>query len=273
VRHLLDLGHRVINIDRKPGDDPRARFVDCDVRQRESVAPILAECDGVCHLAEIPNVHSGARPDEVYWKNTRSTSVVLQAAADLHLRHAVYASSCQVYGCWGEPNIVPLRFPVKEEDPVRPQNAYAASKAANEIFARYLSDSGGASMSIFRFPWVVTKDFDEKAIRHFEREDGPLRDGFNTFIHATDLASAFGAALEKQRPGCEIYNLSAADILSVFPLVERMGKHHPAFPPLPSKWPDFKSPISVEKAERTLGWSPKWSFLEYFRSFQARSGH
>ena len=270
VRELLDRGHQVVNLDRRPGDDDRARFVDCDIRLRESVTPVLATCDAVCHLAEIPNLEGGVPLDEVYWTNARSGSVVLQAAADLHLRHAVYASSCQVYGCWGAGSVSPCRFPIDETYPIQPMNAYAVSKVANETFAKYLCGHDGASISIFRFPWVMIQDFDNAQWQHFEQNDGPLHDGFNTFIHATDLARAFAAAVEFGRSGCEIYNLSAPDILSVFPLRQRLEKHHPDFPPLPPDWPEFKSPVVTEKAQAMLGWKPQWSFLEHFHAIRIR---
>jgi len=36
-----------------------------------------------------------------------------------------------------------------------------------------------------------------------------VHDGFETFIHATDLAEGFAATVEASRPGCEIYNMGA----------------------------------------------------------------
>jgi nucleoside-diphosphate-sugar epimerase len=97
-----------------------------------------------------------------------------------------------------------------------------------------------------------------------------LRDGFNTFVHATDLARAFALAVELARPGVDVYNFSAADIISVVPLRKRLEKNHPDVPPLPPGWPDLKSPIVIDKAKALLGWEPRWSFQEYFRERQAR---
>jgi nucleoside-diphosphate-sugar epimerase len=270
VRHLLDRGHKVVNLDRHPGDDDRARFVECDVRQRDSISLVLADCDAVCHLAEIPNVHAGVPFDEVYWSNARAGSVVLQAAADLGLRHAVYSSTCQVYGCWGDNSVAPIRLPVDESHPLQLMNAYSVSKASNELFAKCLCGQSRMSVSIFRFPWVVTKDFEDAQLQHFEHSDGPVRDGFETFIHATDLARAFAAAVETNRPGCEIYNLSAEDILSPAPLPPRLARHHPEYPPLPPDWPEHKSPLVIEKAQNLLGWKPQWSFMEQFRAIRTR---
>jgi nucleoside-diphosphate-sugar epimerase len=270
VRHLLDRGHRVLNIDRRAGDDDRAHFIDCDIRQRESLLPVLKDCEVVCHLAEVPNVHSGVPFDEVYWNNTRSTSVVLQVAADLKLRHAVYSSSCQVYGCWGENKIAPVRFPIDESHPLQPMNAYSVSKVANEMFAKYIFAHEGLSMSILRFPWVMTQDFTDDELRGFDRIDQPFNDGFETFIHPTDLARAFAAAAEACHHGCEIYNVGAADIMSSMSIHQRLAKYHPGLPPLPPGWPDYKSPLITEKAANLLNWRPLWSFSGHINAAKAR---
>jgi nucleoside-diphosphate-sugar epimerase len=267
VRHLLERGHTVVNLDRKPGDDDRARFVECDIRQRQAIAPVLADCDGVCHLAEIPNPYGGVPLDEIYWNNTQAASVVLHAAAELGLKHAVYASTCQVYGCWGWHRVVPIRFPIDETYPVQPMNVYAVSKVANELFAQNLAreKEKGMRISIFRFPWVMKNDFDGSAAEKWASQDAPWQDGFGTFVHGSDLARAFAAALETNLPGCNTYNIGAPDVLSVAPLQTRLKKHHPDYPLLPAGWPDHKSPLITEKAQKMLGWKPLWSFAEYFR--------
>jgi nucleoside-diphosphate-sugar epimerase len=149
-------------------------------------------------------------------------------------------------------------------------NAYAVSKVANEMFANYIHREEGLSISILRFPWVMTEDFSDADLLSFERIDEPFHDGFETFIHATDLAEGFAATVEASRPGCEIYNMGAADILSWMPLGKRLAKYHPHVPPLPAAWPDHKSPLVIEKAENLLDWRPKWSFAGHITEAQAR---
>jgi nucleoside-diphosphate-sugar epimerase len=256
VPMLLHRGHQVVNVDRRPGNTD-ARFIEGDVHDRDFIKPILAESDAVCHCAEIAAPRGPS--DELFSTNTRACAVVLQAAADLGLRHSVYCSTCQVYGTWGPGWVAPARLPIDENDPPNPMNAYAVSKAANELFARYVSRERGHGISIFRFPWVVYDAKQEQWLRQLTQSDGKLVEGMNTFIHGEDLALAFALAIEKALPGCEIYNLAAAEVLSRVPLRERIVRHHPDFPPLPANWPDRKSPLLIEKAEKMLGWRPKWS--------------
>jgi nucleoside-diphosphate-sugar epimerase len=272
VRCLLERGHRVVNLDREPGADEGATFVKCDIREREAIEPVLRECDAVCHLAEIPSSGCPFPKDEIYWSNTRAASVVLQAAADLKLRHAVYASTAQVYGCWGDEYVAPLQLPIDETCPVNPMNVYATSKVANEGFARYLARHEKIGISVVRFPGVVATKEREEELWKYREFDGRLGDGLCTFIHGSDLARAFAAAIETGREGCEVYNLSAPDILSVVPLRERLERHHPDFPQLPPGWPDLKSPLVTEKAGKLLGWEPTWSFAKYLRERDGRGG-
>jgi nucleoside-diphosphate-sugar epimerase len=272
VRCLIERGYSVVNLDRVIGDDDRAEFVDCDIRERSAIEPVLRGCDSVVHLAEIPSAGCPFPKDEIYWNNTRAASVVLQAAADLQLRHAVYASTAQVYGSWGDEHVTPVRLPIDEEYPVNPRNVYSVSKVANEGFCKYLSGIQNLGISIVRFPGVVATMEREEGLWKYREYDGRLSDGMCTFIHGSDLARGIAAAIEKGREGCEVYNLSAADILSTIPLRERLHTHHPDFPELPVGWPDLKSPLVIEKARKLLGWEPEWSFGKYLRERDGGGG-
>lgn len=269
VRHLLDRGHRVINMDRCGGADERARFVQCDVRDYKDVAAKLRECDAVCHLADIPNVRTGPTTDEVYWSNARSSSVVLQAAADLHLRRVIYTSTCQIYGYAGDGHVPPRYLPVDEAHPPYPSNAYAISKTANEAFAQMTARNANMPVTIFRLPFVVIAEPDRSMLEAIEREDGPVDDGMRTFVHGDDCAAAYVAAFDAELGGCEVFNICADDVMSAEPIARRMAGNA-RFPSLPRDWPAYKSPLSNEKAKKMLGWSPQWSFADFFRRKMGR---
>jgi nucleoside-diphosphate-sugar epimerase len=112
----------------------------------------------------------------------------------------------------------------------------------------------------------------EDGLWRYAQRDGELSDGLCTIIHASDLARGIASTVETSRPGFEIYNLGAEDILSVVPLKDRLERHHRDFPPLPADWPPLKSPLVIEKAERLLGWKPLWSFANYLRERESRTG-
>jgi nucleoside-diphosphate-sugar epimerase len=273
VKELTQRGHQVLNLDRRQSPDKLARFMYVDLRHREQVQPVLEQVDAVVHLAEMTNANLPYSADEIFSHNTRVTSVVLQTAADLHLQRAIYTSSCQVYGCWDSPKVPPLRLPFDETHPVQPQNVYSLSKVANESYAHYVAKHHGLSVAIFRLPWVMQEEHDghaevpERWWHWLEHDAGPT-DGLETYIHAKDVALAYALALEHPKSGCETYHLTAAEVLSANPLRQRL-EHHKDYPSLPDNWPDFKSPLLLEKARQHFGWEPTINLLDHYRRWKA----
>ena len=266
-RELVSRGHDVRNLDRRPPAAGAAgTFIEVALGQRDRVRELFAGVDAVAHLGEIPNVAAGTSPDEVYAENTRTGATVMQAAADLKLRRLIYTSSAQVYGMWGGTFAAPKHLPFDETHPIAPHNAYAASKAANERYARLVAEQQGLAVAVFRLPWVHTGDTLEPLLTHLR--DKPARtDGFATYVQVQDIARAYALALERppQSP-FEVFHFSAAEIMSLYPLRERLREHHPGFPSLPSDWPSFRSPVLTAKAREHLDWEPKWNFLDLYRA-------
>ena len=81
----------------------------------------------------------------------------------------------------------------------------------------------------------------------------------------TDVARAYVLALENPHSGCEVYQFSAAEIWSIYPLADRLRDHHPDYPPLPRDWPALKSPLITQKAREHFGWEPAWNVLDFYR--------
>lgn len=263
VPALLDSGYAVVNFDGRKQRDERAAFVFGDVRDRAQVASAMRGCDAVIHLAEIAGPAVPVPVDEIFWGNACAGSVVMQSAMDLDLRRIIYTSSCQIYGCWDENSVPPIRLPFDETHPPQPRNVYAMSKVANEGYARYVHERSGMPISIVRLPHVL---FDRMLTRTYARkimEDTGPSDGFETYVHAADAARAFVAALDAGRPGFEVYNIFASDIASGIPLRQRLLRHHPDYPKLPDDWPDYQSPVSTAKAWEQLRWKAQWSFRDF----------
>jgi nucleoside-diphosphate-sugar epimerase len=274
IKHLLDHGHQVVNLDRRQARQPLCRFVFIDLRQRDQVQRALEHVDAVCHLGEIPNVDLPISPEEIFHSNTAAGSTVLQCAADLGLRRAIYTSSCQAYGCWGRDYHAPLHLPFDETLPLRPQNAYGLSKAVNEDYAHLVARRHGLSVAIFRFPWV--NDWDMKAKgpdwKWFADHTG-RGEGFATYVHVSDAVAAYRLALEHPRPGCEAYHFIANEVMCARPIRAALLEHHPDFPPLPVDWPLFKSPVLTDKAREHFGWQPAWNLLDFYRQAFGRDPH
>lgn len=264
VRELMNRGHSVINLDLRQARDPVTRFVYLDLRNREILQQVLEDVEVVVHLGEIP--HIGERShQQVYTTNTAIGATVLQTAADLKLRRAIYTSTCQVYGTWGGKRTPPVMLPLDETHPLRPQNGYALSKKANEEFSRLMTDHHGLNVSVFRLPWV-TGEHMLRRIRGWMRggpQEGPSLE-MGTYVYTGDVARAYALAIEKDLPGWEVYHLSAEDIALVEPLPVVHRKYLSDYPPLPADWPDYRSPMDTTRARQALGWSPQWSIREAY---------
>jgi UDP-glucose 4-epimerase len=142
-------------------------FLQADVRDTSTLQEALHGVDLVYHLAAQSSVIN-ATGDLNYTFNTNvgGTFNLLQAAKMNKSRRVVFASSREVYGD-------PEQLPVPETAPVRPRNAYGASKAASEAFC-WAYGSDGPETSVLRLANVygpgdrdrVLPLFIENALEH-----------------------------------------------------------------------------------------------------------
>lgn len=256
VAELVRRGLSVVCLDRRAPLHPLTPFVVLDLRERGAVLAALAQVDAVCHLGEIPNL-CGLPPEEVFAHNTAVASMVFQAAADLKLRRVVYASSIQYYGFCGGGSAVPHFLPLDESHPPQPQQAYALSKVANESYAALVAKRDGLSIAALRLPWMSDWKLDGSADWSFFEQPTETIFELGTYLHVTDGATAFAAALLAPRPGFEAYNVVATNALSNRPVAEVLRQAHPSYPALPADWPAFRCPYLADKFREHFGWAPQ----------------
>ncbi len=267
VKALAERGDEVLNLDRRQSKLKMARLVYVDLLHREVVQPVLEQVEAVIHLAEVPNSNAPLAANEIFARNTATGSLIFQTAADIGLKRVIYASSCQAYGMWDVGRIAPLRLPFDETHPLLPQNVYGLSKACNERYAQLVHKQSGMPISIFRMPFVMTEP-PEKIGEHWLRWVDRQRtstDGFETYVHVSDVVRAFLAALDRNVPGCEAYHLSGPEVMIGRPIREHLLEVAPDYPPLPEDWPKWKSPMLLDKARAQLGWEPQFNFLDLYR--------
>jgi UDP-glucose 4-epimerase len=115
-----------------------------DVRDRDLLARLTEGTDVVYHLAAQSNVLGAiSDPDYSFTTNVVGTYEVLRAARVSGVRRVIFASSREVYG-------EPERTPVPETAPLRPKNAYGASKVAAEMYCHAFAEQG-LDVGILRF--------------------------------------------------------------------------------------------------------------------------
>ena len=111
-------------------DAGKVTFIEGDIRDSERLRELMRGVAVVFHLAAQSNViGSESDPDYAYTTNVTGTYHILQEAGRAGVRRVVFTSSREVYG-------EAQSLPVSEYAPIRPQNMYGASKAADEMLAR-----------------------------------------------------------------------------------------------------------------------------------------
>ena len=111
----------------------RIEFLEGDIRDRQTCAAACAGIDYILHQAALGSVpRSLADPLTSHDVNVTGTLNMLYAAHEAGVKRFVYASSSSVYG--DHPVL-----PKVEENVGEPLSPYAATKAADEMYARIFS--------------------------------------------------------------------------------------------------------------------------------------
>ncbi|MFQ3669642.1 MAG: NAD(P)-dependent oxidoreductase, partial [Fimbriimonadaceae bacterium] len=259
IRLLAEHGHEVRCLDvRTDRDSVKSPYLYVDLTDKHQVWHALEGYEAIVHLGEIPHLMGAMPPDRVFSHNTTAGTCVLQTAADLGFAKAVYASSCQVYGAWGDPVRRPDYLPIDERHDLHPRNAYAAGKVANEAYGRMIAESTPMAVAAMRFPYVYGR-WGRMSVQwvRFMLESLEPRDGMATYVTATDLAEAIRAVLESDMRGFEAYNVAAAGILSGHPVREYLAAAFPDYPEIPESFGESPTPIDTSKLTARTGWRPK----------------
>lgn len=154
VRALAEAGDEVVALDNlrrgvraKLADLERSgamRFLEGDIRDRETVRAAMRGCARVYHLAAQSNVLGAVTDlDYSFTSNVVGTYTVLVAAREAGVESVIFTSSREAYG---EVD----RLPVAEDRPLQPKNAYGASKVAGEVYCRAVQATYGLDVRVLR---------------------------------------------------------------------------------------------------------------------------
>lgn len=207
---LVQAGHEVVGVDRQP---TRAKGVQgrvLDLRDAAAVYDPMRGCEAVIHLA---NLSGGADCSmDIYRHNVTVNANVFQAAAELGVRHLIYASSVQVFAgdrhagtaTADKPSCLSY-LPLDGDEPPCPGNAYAASKEAGEALLRYCArlDPALAAVSV-RWPLIADAAklafYRDRAPADAPVDGGMLDVGF-AYLAVEDAADLLVALLERPEAG------------------------------------------------------------------------
>jgi GDP-4-dehydro-6-deoxy-D-mannose reductase len=245
---------------------------DLDVADGPRVRAALAAArpDAVVHLAAVSFVPDAeqdrARAFRVNYLGTRN--VLAAAAAEAPRARVLLASSSTVYG-----SAAPGAPPFDEAAPLRPENAYARTKAAGDLLGAAFAARG---LAVWRArPWNHTgagrpDRFVESSIARqlAEIEAGrrPPRlalgalDSLRDFLHVEDVVDAYLALLRSDAaPGA--YNVASGAGVTIRALLERLlalSRVRPEVVVDPSRLrPPDGSIGSPARLAAATGWAPR----------------
>lgn len=280
---LLNAGHEAVVFDslergHREAIDPRARFVQGDLRDRDAIMKAMADVkpDAVVHFAAYALVPESMNEPGMYFHNNVTGGVNLaEAMVRNGVGSIVFSSTCATYG---QPDVVPIT----EELPQRPENPYGESKLAFEKVLNWYHDLKGMKAVYLRYfnACGATEKFGEdhdpethliplilqvpmgkreKIIIFGDDYDTPDGTCIRDYIHIVDLAQAHIQALTKPHSGA--FNLGTGNGCSVKEVIEtaRAVTGHP----IPAKVAMRRAGdpprlvASPEKAKTVLEWTPR----------------
>ena len=285
VRYLLDRGHSVVSLDIAPFDYPeknRVKVITGDIRDRSSVDRAMEGVDIVVHTAAALPLY---KPADIFSTDIDGTRNILQSALEHKVERMIHISSTAVYG-------IPDHHPLFEDDKKQGVGPYGEAKVkAEEVCFEYRKK--GMCVPVLRpKSFVGPERLGVFALLYDWAKDGKnfpmLGNGKNRYqlLDVEDLCDAFYLAATVDRDkandtfniGAKIFTTMRQDYQAVLDRAG-FGKKIIGLPAKPAIWtprflealhlsPLYKwvyetaatdSFVSIEKAERVLGYVPKYS--------------
>lgn len=265
VKHLLEQGYEVVNVDTRRPATALCRTIVADLTQLGQVVTAFSAFgtgdrrpyDGVIHMAAIPRAHETPN-DEIFRVNSLSTYNVLEACALLNIKKVVIASSESSYGiCFASEFFEPKYLPIDEAHPQLPEDTYGLTKVVNEVTAAAFHRRTGMQVISLRLGNILCPEDHDVVRARFDHPEDRLRILWS-YIDSRDVAIACQLAIEKDNLGCEPIILAADDTSSNIPSKGLIARFLPGVKEFKRPITGRQALISNERAKALLGWKQKY---------------
>jgi nucleoside-diphosphate-sugar epimerase len=293
---LQKSGHELVNLDVVPPKTSIGEFIKGQLTDRNLIDKVTKDVDAILHLAAYPTEPSIPNYPEGWDVNCTGTFNIFEYGAKNKVKKVVYASSICATGLitWVSSNHGIRYFPVDEDHPCSPQNLYGLSKLLAEETARMYAVRSETSFIGLRFATVWfdapdggPDDFTKMLIDKFVRDPealikrpseyaslfapltvDALKDLCWQYVGVWDVAEACRLALEKKDVKYAVYNIGAADTCSDWDSLKIVQMFYPGVPlrnPLVFLVNKKATLWDISKAQRELGYTPKFHWKEYVK--------
>ncbi|MDZ4718227.1 MAG: NAD(P)-dependent oxidoreductase [Roseiflexaceae bacterium] len=309
TRYLLERGHQVTVLDIAEFDYPerdRVTIIKGDIRNRMDVDRAMYQADIVVHTAAALPLY---KPQDIFTTDLDGTRNVIQSAYEHHIERCIHISSTAVYG-------IPDHHPLVENDKLDGVGPYGEAKVkAEEICLEYRAKGmcipvirpksfvGPERLGIFalfydwakdghgfpipgngknRYQLLDVEDLCQAIYLCSTLEVERVNDTFNVGAKEfTTIREDYQAVLDAAGFGKKIVGIPAGPAIFALQILEALHLS-PVY-----KWAygtiTTDSFVSIEKAERVLGWKPQYSnknalvrnyrwYLENMHKFEHTSG-
>ncbi len=278
------------------------RLIHADLADAADLVSLLRDegVEAVVHFAASTAVgESVLHPRRYYRNNVVNTLNLLEAMVDAGVGAIVFSSTCATYGD-------PIRIPIDEDHPQHPINPYGETKLTVERILRAFGDAYGIRWFALRYfnaagadpdgqigedhtpeshliPLVIEAALGRRSHLEVYGTDYPTPDGtaVRDYIHVTDLADAHVRALRYllDNGSSTAVNLGTGTGHTIREVIAAVQALSPR--PITVRETERRAgdaPILVAnsaKAERILGWKPRYSDLASIvgTAFRWHSGH
>ncbi len=309
ARHLLTRGYDVASLDVEDFDYPehdRVEVIRGDIRNKSVVDRALQGVDFVVHTAAALPLYS---PEDIYTTDVEGTRTILDTALRNGVERVVHVSSTAVYG-------IPDHHPLYETDKLEGVGPYGQAKIQAEMICleyrakglnvpiiRPKSFVGPERLGVFAlfYDWALTghnfpmigsgnnryqlldvEDLCDAIALTLTLPDEQVNDTFNIgAAEFTTMKEDYQAVLDEAGHGKKIIGFPAAPAILGLRVLDKL-KLSPLY-----KWvyetASKDSFVSIEKAQKQLGYTPKFSnkeallrnyrwYLENLKQFENASG-
>ncbi|MDR3519958.1 MAG: NAD(P)-dependent oxidoreductase [Candidatus Pacebacteria bacterium] len=285
IRYALDRGHSVVSLDKEPFDYPekdRITAILGDIREILTVDKCMEDVDVVVHTAAALPLYS---KEEIFSTDVEGTGYVLESAYMYKVDRVIHISSTAVYG-------IPKHHPLIETDKLVGVGPYGQAKILAEKecleyrkkgmcvpIIRPKSFVGPERLGVFalfydwakdgknfpmigngknRYQLLDVEDICEAIYLCATKDKNIVNDTFNIGAREfTTMKEDYQAVLNKAGFGKKIIGFPATPMIWTLRILETLH-----ISPL-YKWvyetASKDSFVSIEKAEKVLGYNPKYS--------------
>jgi nucleoside-diphosphate-sugar epimerase len=261
ARLLIERGYDVVGTDQVEPEEFPTAFVLADLRDGDAVGRLLDGAEAVIHMGAHPGPLR-MEPRAIFENNVDSTLNVMMSAAEKGLRRVVFSSSAFGMGWAHEGDaFVPLYLPLDEDHPMMPFEPYGLSKQVGEDIAQMIARHSSTTAVSLRFTNVVYPEDQAEFPWPAPTPEEPLTLVMWAYADPRDVAEAHVLALEADIVGHEAFLIAQPPNRLKEPTRELIERNFGGRVEVRGELEGNASVISTAKAQRMLGWVPRYDWV------------